>query len=54
MTARHFPLRPLALALILLATITAAGRYQFRHYDMGAGLSQNTVFAIAQPRMGFM
>lgn len=43
----------LLLSLFVFLTCGAAN-YQFRHFDMNSGLSQNTVFSIAQDKMGFM
>ena len=39
---------------MLLCSINADAKNIFRHYDMSMGLSQNTVFAIAQDHTGFM
>lgn len=42
------------VVLMLLCSINADAKNIFRHYDMSMGLSQNTVFAIAQDHTGFM
>lgn len=49
-------LQPLAAIIIMLLALSngAFSKNIFRHYDMNDGLSQNTVFAIAQDHTGFM
>ncbi len=44
----------LILSLLLLWSNPVAANYQFTHFDMEDGLSQNTVFAIVQDHLGFM
>lgn len=41
-------------ALAFTPKAKAENDYQFRHYGMESGLSQNTVYAITQDKMGFM
>ncbi|UYQ91749.1 ATP-binding protein [Chitinophaga horti] len=49
----HFWLR-LTLGWLLLASGANAQQYYFRHYQVEAGLSNNTVFSSVQDQQGFM
>ncbi|NIR50168.1 hypothetical protein GWO43_16825 [candidate division KSB1 bacterium] len=44
----------LAVAALLIATITVAEEVRFRHLTIDDRLSQNAVFAILQDHKGFM